>query len=677
MKKSLILIICLLAAASAVWSRDLRVMVNNGHLGRINALTADKRLQFLFTAGEDGTVRSWDPDSKKLISLIQISRNPVLDIALHPGKSHVAAVIKSGINEFRLAVWDWREQRKLYENELKEQPLQLDYSPKGTYLVYAKPEWNSLTVLDSETGQKLPYLEKGFGIVSNFLVSPSETTIMTYSPSGKIEYWSIKESSRKTWIETVSDVEYIRFTSNLRFMIGIRKDELLLVDLLSGQVTASLPIGSVHTLTTNHLTNEIACTHTIGRDTHLSIINYIDGTLIPRSITRLQEHRPTHSAFILNSIYLANRLGTIDFYPSVAGKDSGTMAERTLASLQHLTFQKSHMAFTTTDNLCFIDSDFFMGDGQSGVPDYFEVDIYDNIYSANSYIDSTGEDRYLLWDGDNGYLTYIDPQTGKPAGDTLTLSGSIDKLHVYDETILVLQTNGVIRLLGKRNFSELFRYSAFGIKTASLTEEALLFGKSRHTGFNAPILYVDIETNETVPVFDKSVIVYESVYDRNKSRLYTLALEEYGAGVQTVCKYFYGNKFSLTRTLLSFPGEDMSASIVLNPATSQVFTTLGSGGVKSVAGSRTLEYELKEHVPHKLYLHMNYLYSINRDNSITVWDVTSRKKLMDFYFFEDSNWIALLAGGKYYASEGAAEYIAVYEGTKPLSGRAAESLKLN
>ncbi len=677
MKKSLLLIFCFSLAASAAWSRDLRVMVNNGHMGGINSLIVDERFHLLFTAGEDGTIRSWDPETKKLITLIQVSRNPVVAITLHPQKTQVAAVIKSGMNRFRLAVWDWKEQRELYTRELNEQPLHIDYSPKGTYLVFSKPVWQSLTFLDGKTGRTLPHLERSYGIVSNFIVSPSETTIMTYSPSGKIEYWNIKEETRKTWIETVPDVEHIQFTGNLRFMIGTRKGELLLIDLLSGLVTASLPVGSIHTMRTNHLTNEIACTHTIGRNTHLSVINYIDGTLIPRSVTTLPAFRPTDSAFLMNSIYLADRSGAIRFYPSTIGKESGIMAERTLAALDHLTFHKSKMAFTTEGSLYFIDSDFFAGTEKSGIPDYFEVDIHENTYSKNSYLESAGDDRYLLWDGDNGYLNYINAATGSPEGDTLVLSGPIDKVKVYDETILVLQTNGVIRLLGKNDFKEKFRYNAFGIKTVTLTEEALLFGKSRHTGFNAPLLYVNIETNETVPIFDNSTLVYESVYDQNRSRLYTLALEEHSEGIQTVCKIFYGNMFSFTRRLLSFPGEDLSASIVLNPATSQIFTTLGPGGVKSFSGTRTVEYELKEHVPSKLYVYHNYLYSINRDNSITVWSISSRKKVMDFYFFEDSNWAALLAGGHYYASEGASEYIAVYDGIKPLSGKTAESLKLN
>ena len=676
MKRLLFSLYLAVFAAAALSASDMRVVINSGHTGPVRSLDVDERNNLLFSGGDDGTVRAWDTDTKKLVSLLQISHYPVLKIVLHPVKPHVAAVQKNGINSYLLTVWNWKTKTELYSRDLEELPLCIEYSPKGSYLIYSKTSWDSLTVLRGETGRKLPYLSRGFGIVSHFAVSPSENTIITYSPSGRLYYYDIREGERKYSFTTLPDLEKIEFTGNLRFMAASDTERFLFIDLTSGTVINEFRMKNITTISSNSLTGDFMCLYPSENNYQVSTVNVSSGEMNERKIGTTNDIIPGTGIFHINTLYIPKERGDIAFFTSMAESEEKTIDRNILAPVTNLSFSQNRMAFTAGNGIFLIDSEFFSGGRFYSTPANFEVSRYDTSYTPPLSVTALNNSGFLIWQQQPGVLSYFFPDNSEEERKA-EFASDLLQVTVYDDGILTLESSGTCSLLDPETLQKNFSYPGFGIKTAALAEDNIFLGKSRASGFNASILNVNRITGETVPVFDSSILIYEVKYHEGEKKFYTLAVEQDAGSTRTVLKSFQYPSFGGGMELLSYPGEDLTAQIAIGPESATVYTSLGFDGVTEVTRRNTSNYRQYENIPRSIFLHNNFLYTINTDHSITVWEKGEKRRIMNFYMFRDYEWIALLADGEYYSSSGAGKYIGVYDGIKRLPDYRARSLRLN
>jgi WD40 repeat protein len=676
MKRLLFSLYLAVFAAAALSASDMRVVINSGHTGPVRSLDVDERNNLLFSGGDDGTVRAWDTDTKKLVSLLQISHYPVLKIVLHPVKPHVAAVQKNGINSYLLTVWNWKTKTELYSRDLEELPLCIEYSPKGSYLIYSKTSWDSLTVLRGETGRKLPYLSRGFGIVSHFAVSPSENTIITYSPSGRLYYYDIREGERKYSFTTLPDLEKIEFTGNLRFMAASDTERFLFIDLTSGTVINEFRMKNITTISSNSLTGDFMCLYPSENNYQVSTVNVSSGEMNERKIGTTNDIIPGTGIFHINTLYIPKERGDIAFFTSMAESEEKTIDRNILAPVTNLSFSQNRMAFTAGNGIFLIDSEFFSGGRFYSTPANFEVSRYDTSYTPPLSVTALNNSGFLIWQQQPGVLSYFFPDNSEEERKA-EFASDLLQVTVYDDGILTLESSGTCSLLDPETLQKNFSYPGFGIKTAALAEDNIFLGKSRASGFNASILNVNRITGETVPVFDSSILIYEVKYHEGEKKFYTLAVEQDAGSTRTVLKSFQYPSFGGGMELLSYPGEDLTAQIAIGPESATVYTSLGFDGITEVTRRNTSNYRQYENIPRSIFLHNNFLYTINTDHSITVWEKGEKRRIMNFYMFRDYEWIALLADGEYYSSSGAGKYIGVYDGIKRLPDYRARSLRLN
>ena len=108
------------------------LLVNSGHVGIINDLKYSKTYDLLFSVGDDGVVKIWDVENSSIANNIKVSFYPILKIALHPEKPLMAVIIKDRAGFLRLEMWDWNESNRIFSTELKEIPLFLGFSNRGT-----------------------------------------------------------------------------------------------------------------------------------------------------------------------------------------------------------------------------------------------------------------------------------------------------------------------------------------------------------------------------------------------------------------------------------------------------------------------------------------------------------------------------------------------------------------
>ncbi len=675
-KRTFLFLCSFLFISLSGWPSDIRVVIDTGHTGKVTALELNERHQFLFSGGEDGSVRAWNSDTNRLVSQLQVSQNPILTLAMHPKKTHFAALFKSGLNSYELAAWDWRNKKKLYSVFLDDMPTRIAFSPEGSYLVYSQLQWRGITFLDASTGRKLPYLSDGFGLVAGFVVSPSENTVMTYNPSGRIEYWRVREETRSTRLETEADLTRLHFTGNLRFMVGTKGERLYLIDLLTGKAAASLQMGTIHAVTTNPLTNEIAGIHRIKDRLHISVINYINGRLLPRGIARAEDAEPTTAAFFFNTIYFPGQEGNIHHYSITPEAPENQITGNTLAPINDIAFRGTGMFFTTKEKIGFIDSDFFSS-SSSVQPRSMSMTLADHPYSESLFVESAADGRTILWDAESGQITLPGNKEAGADDTVLELGAPLHSVRVVRDRLVVITVSGLCRIYSLPDLNQIFSFNAFGIKTATPVEDRVIIGKSGSSGLDASLLLVDMKTKETLPVSGTGIMVFDTLYDPGKKKVYTLGIEEGDKGIETVCRAYYGKNFGVSSVIFRYPGEDMTAHMVLNPKDSTLYTSLGFDEIRGFSTSRKTELGEREHIPRRLFIHRQKLFSLNSDHSISVWELGTRKKVMDFYFFEDGNWVALLSSGRFYASEGADKFLAFYDDIDPVSDFEIKNLRQN
>ena len=106
-------------------------IVNSGHRGAVLDIAFDDAQNLLFSVGEDGTLRLWNPAAPALVRSLAVTHLKARMLAVNPSRSQAAFVATDDIGAFSLEVWDWKTGKRLYRLPLREQPLFVRYSGLG------------------------------------------------------------------------------------------------------------------------------------------------------------------------------------------------------------------------------------------------------------------------------------------------------------------------------------------------------------------------------------------------------------------------------------------------------------------------------------------------------------------------------------------------------------------
>ena len=185
-------------------------------------------------------MRVWEPGGRLRVGL-RVSHRPVQRLALHPSLPQFSALVGEASRIDTLAAWDWERGQELFTLSSDRQLLHLAYAPQGGYLAYSRADYRSLAAVDAQSGTALGLLRTGFGIVSFFVISRNENTIMGYQPSGRITYWDLQEDRSVRQLRTLADLSLIRITPSNRHILAAAGERLVAVDLLSGALAAEDP----------------------------------------------------------------------------------------------------------------------------------------------------------------------------------------------------------------------------------------------------------------------------------------------------------------------------------------------------------------------------------------------------------------------------------------------------
>jgi hypothetical protein len=375
----------------------------------------------------------------------------------------------------------------------------------------------------------------------------------------------------------------------------------------------------------------------------------------------------------MNTIYGATKMGAINTL-DMQRNTKGTFAHNSLVNITDLAFTGDRMLFSGPDYIYQLHSDFLSTAEKErpSVPRYAYLTQTANPLQSATNVNKVDDETFLLWSCDDkpGVLTFFNPLTEQLSGRSIEFETPLISINLTPESkILTLENSGTCKLIDLYSLEQEFNYSAFGLQTAIYANRFIIAGKSRTSGFNAPMLQINPKTGETVPVYDNNVLTYKLFYDNENEKLYSLGLVEKGDSFNTVLKEHSGKNFELGFTIFSYKGEDLGANMLKDTRNNRIiYTTLGYEGIGKFSSFKYTLFKQKKHIARKIYIDNNYLYALNDDSSITVWDKANEERILDLYFFEDRNWIAQLPTGHFYGSVGCPKHIGFYIHSIPYSG---------
>lgn len=671
MKRILSIMVYVLFGIIIAETNDVRLMVNNGHNGAVNYLEYRKEKNLLFSAGDDGTVKVWSLLNRHLIYNVRVSHLAVEEIAIHPVFSQFAALETDGLTTFRLSVWDWEENKRLFHLDFDEKPLFFTYSSRGSYLICGQFAWQSLSFYGSKYGRRISKMKEGFGIVTFVTDSRDEKKLLTYQPNGTITYWKISSGEVETKVKTLPDLTAMSISVDKRFMTASSGDKFVLVDLLSGAVRAEILQPGIIATSISPRGDEFACIYQQGAERKLARFYYLASrsAMYPIEVPDLGDVQ--HISFSEEYLLLSHEDGTIKKL-SVTGEFTA-FPSNTTAEISDFALVDNRMIIATSSRVFIFHSDYLAKDPSSSSTSsssYLYVRTLENPLGVPVGIDFYDGEKLILWskNKDVGSFVILDTITGEVVSQYTEFTSSLVQLTVHKNSIFTLDGMGICTIMNREDFEIEFQYPSAGInKFIFVGGENLVGGKSSFTEYGTTLQWINSKTKETVSIPDTRFVVYELVYDPRLDIFYSLGIELVGDDYYTVWKEHFGDGYERERMVLRYKGEDLAATLSINAKGNRIYTSLGFARVQRWDGRRISYFEKTSQIPRKLLLVGDNLFSLNRNSTITVWNVLTKRKVLDFYLFNNFEWLGLFADSQYIASRGADQSIEAFLGYRKTS----------
>ncbi len=634
-------------------SAEQRQVVQTGHTGEVRDIQWREAGNTIVSTGNDGSLKIWQYEH--LVYSCQVSHLPLASLAVHPTKPVAVFVATDSINTYRLIAYNWETQTELYSLRLDELPLDIGFSPKGTYLYFSRTDQKSLTIMNSETGAPLNIADTSFGIVSSAFISSTEQTLVCYLASGSLLYWDLENNRQKTaLISTNSNLDLIEFSYNGRYAVGYRSDSVYLIDLVSGKTLSTLSMPGIITQSMHPSDLKTSFIRNTGRYREITVVDFSDRTLKVSFHSPVPESNPlvlSNSGRLLYAGLDNGGLGTINSNT----QDFHTWGDNMLADLTDIDLWNGSLTISSSGKLTLIDSQEFRST-DPGLPDQFYTSVIDLPFKNSAGFNTLDNRRGVIWDRETAGPTYLYDISSRSFSELFPVESACKEIYSTGDTLLSLDQNGTIILYDIQDNEVKYHYAASGLRDVTfIDKETIIAGRNPSRRFPSPLMRINLRTGETVPMEASDMLTYSLHFDPLTSSLYTLGLQERRGRILTVLRQLQGKNFERELPLLSYPGEDHNATFVLDNL--RVITSLGHSGVQISGWNGFSSLGKVSHIPLRISSDNKILASQNSDSSISIWNKSSGKWLCDFYLFKDGEWAALTADTTLITSEQGSKYV--------------------
>lgn len=621
-------------------------MLPSSHATKVTVMCGQN--DYYASGSIDGSVIVWKDNAP--ISRFQGSNKAITNIVMHPSEKLIAYTTQNEAGKTVLIAWNFERNYKKYTKELPSEPLFMNFTSGGTYLIYTLAELDSIQVLSASTGRKLNMLKDVSGIISSFHSPANEDLIILYQAiTGKIE---IRNMKTKDIIVSTSTYPGLKLISpNLiakGFMAAEYRGDLVFINLSNGKQAAIVNLNGVTAISNLKDSDRIAVVakSTAGymlRDYTVSI-NENRELIVKEGESNRSIVKDTAIQLTPNGIITGSEDG--ELYAVTANSET-VYGENILTAISSVTFDDESIYIASNKNLIKISSNEKMSKtfrfSSFKKP---ETKIINSSIPENAQLISVDE-GIIAWSASSREIKLFNREDGSLIRDFGRLRNEIIDLSVNYGWILCLENNGQITEFKLEDGTKKIGLSIQGLQQVDyLNESTILCAGSSSSGFNTSLLTISRETGETAPKQDDALYYYEMKSTR--SGLALIGIKESNDRLITIVKTMSENGSS--RVIYTAPREDVFADLEVDPVTSAIYTNAGSNLIRKVSGQKR-SYTLDRTYPRRIDIGGQFLSSINADGSISLWHTKRAYFIGDLYLLKDGSWIAVDSSGKRYFSQ--------------------------
>ncbi|MDR1787572.1 MAG: hypothetical protein LBR16_03890 [Treponema sp.] len=204
---------------------------------QVTAVLRDERGRTL-SAGEDGFLYIWDQAAGALLERFQLSRSPIRQLALRPGREELAVLTVDGAGRCRIAAWDYAARKRLFAKALREDASFICYSGGGRFVI-AGGLGETPELLNADSGESIT--PPPTGPVTFAVTNRAESIMLCYLPSGRLSFWDRVKNSLVQQLDssnslTPKNVAALAIFGANAFFAGFDSGGLFIEDLKSGKM---------------------------------------------------------------------------------------------------------------------------------------------------------------------------------------------------------------------------------------------------------------------------------------------------------------------------------------------------------------------------------------------------------------------------------------------------------
>ena len=586
-----------------------------------------------FTVGEDGFIIKWTNDN--LGEHYQITDVGIKLIAVSPNGNDIAVYESDGGSVNRVSIWDWKTLTRKKQFKYKESITSLAFSAKGSYLIVGTATVDGAVFIRTSNWTTVDKIKTNTSIVNYITTSDTEKTCVFYSPTGNLSYYNLANGQLKSKFAITQGLEQCTLYNNNIIFAGVRDNFIYLTNAYKGdsisKVSAKSPI-----ILSNTKDNNLYYLENDGRGNYeLKMLESLENQTVsnPRIVKTLKGPRGAAEICVAvkigNEIILGGKNGNIykiDADPSITSSNITQITDNTYSKIY---------------DICASNSDFYFLTKNAIFKSSYDTGVVDKLASTNNQTNilQVSDDEVVLY---SAYTKNPVVLKNLKSGEEKQLFipknnvQSINLCYYNGAKVLVeLESNSYVNLyeLSTENYKE--AYIGTGIQDAILTDFGLFIAKSSSTNPKNPLIVMNTQTMETVPINLNGNVVYGLSYSDNC--LYGLNLIS-NETENTTYVFSYNMETKQIKNILKFANEDAEAFTFVSD--NKLFTNIGKNKIYcyNINTKKIFSYNRSASIPQKAAKNGKRVAILNYNGSISWADDSSNNIVADWYLTTDDQW---------------------------------------
>ena len=633
MKKILSLVFAAFLIFSLQAQSHISTQSHQAQVSQVTPVSARGTDSTFFTASDDGFVIKWTFDGQG--EHYQFSDVAIKLLAVAPGGNEIALYETDGGSINRITVWDWKTLTRKYLKKFSDSITSLTYSANGTYLIAGTATVDGAVFIKTQGWQIVDKIKDNTGIVNYSYTSPTEKTCVFYSPSGNLSFYNLTTGKLKQKIPIIKGLsQAIMYNQNQYFFAGIRDNTIYIT--ASGKTIASIPANNPIIISTEADYN-LYYLESDGRGNYeVKMIESLEDNKVsnPRLVKSLKG--PRGSAAISAAVKDATNI----YFGAKSGQVYKSEAEATITT--NTMYELTDNTYSKIYDMAPAESDFYFLTTNAIYRSSYDTGLISKLASTSgeTNIINYKDNSVILWSQAEKNPVKLVDLDKKSSTVLFTPKNSIQLVRLCSvegkDYLIEIESNSIVNLydIQKGTLSEV--YSGAGIQDAVLMNNKLVYiAKSAATNPQTPLLTVNPETMETVPLSIKANVTYALSSDgKTIYGLYILS-DETGRNTYVFSYNVYTKQMT---NILKFAEEDAEAFTYLNG--NNLFTNIGRNKVYcyNLSTKKRFAYNRSASIPKTLCMNSRRAVILNSNGSISWCGTTDSKLLADWYLTKDDQW---------------------------------------